>query len=366
MITARLHAPRNQILSRPAVSFTPAPNEIFSAAEADRLFPMLLPRFLCQRIDWKDPNDPLRMQLVPRREELRVRDYETTDPLSEASFSPVPRLVHRYPDRAILKVSDVCALHCRFCFRKGLLGSGSAAGGGIRDNELAAAARYLAACSGLRELLLTGGDPLMLSDRRLKRIMEKLRSLRPDLCFRIGTRVPVAFPGRLTERLADLLAGFRPLRVSLHVNHPAELSLETRAALTRLRERNIPVLSQTVLLRGINDRIPILERLFREFGFLEITPYYLFALDPAPGTAHFRVPLTEGLTLMEALAERLPALPVYAVDLPGGGGKVPVAALRIDDAGGPYVRLTDRTGKTHLFPDGNAAPADGRQKKAPA
>lgn len=266
-------------------------------------------------------NDPIRRQCIPTAAELEVRPYEAADPLNEAAYSPVSRLVRRYPDRALLLVNDTCAAYCRHCFRRGFTGR---AAGAVTDAELAALCGYLQHETGVKELLLSGGDPLLLDDERLSRVLEALRSARPDLVFRLATRVPVTLPSRITAELASMLAEYFPLWVVTQFNHPVEITAESSAAVTVLRKAGLPVLNQTVLLKGINDHSDTLARLFCGLVRLGVKPYYLFQGDLAAGTGHFRTTLEAGWRIMEELRGRLSgmAVPAYAVDLPGGGGKI--------------------------------------------
>lgn len=269
----------------------------------------------------ESPDDPIRRQCVPTAAELETRPYESADPLQEGSYTPVPRLVRRYPDRALLLVNDTCAAYCRHCFRRGFTGR---AAGAVTDAELTAVCGYLQRETDVKELLLSGGDPLLLDDSRLSRVLETLRSTRPDLVFRLATRAPVTLPSRITAELAAILAEYFPLWVVTQFNHPAEITPQSSAALTTLRKAGLPLLNQTVLLSGINDNAGVLAELFRGLVRLGVKPYYLFQGDLAAGTGHFRTSLEAGWRIMEELRGRHSgvAVPVYAVDLPGGGGKI--------------------------------------------
>jgi lysine 2,3-aminomutase len=240
------------------------------------------------------------------------------------------RLVHHYADRALLLVSDRCATYCRFCFRRHFTGHG---GGRISAAQLSEACAYLSRTPAVKEVLLSGGDPLMLSDKDLEQVMQSLKSVDPGYVIRICTRMPVVMPSRVTGDLARMLGSFGSVWVVVHANHPREITDEFRRGISLLLGAGVPALNQSVLLRGINDDAGILEELFRGLVRSGVKPYYLFQGDLASGTAHFRVPLERGLELMKELRSRLSgmALPTYAVDVPGGG-KVPVesALLRTD------------------------------------
>jgi lysine 2,3-aminomutase len=239
--------------------------------------------------------------------------------------------VHHYHDRVLLLASDRCATYCRHCFRRHFTGNG---GGRVSDRQLEEICAYLGRTPSVREVLLSGGDPLMLSDSDLGRIIERLKAVDPGYIIRICTRLPVVLPSRVSDSLVRTLEGFESIWVVIHANHPREVTEDFRAAMRRLLAAGVPVLSQAVLLRGVNDDADTLETLFRGLVRAGVKPYYLFQGDLAAGTAHFRVPIERGMELMAVLRGRLSglALPTYAVDLPGGAGKVPVESslLRIE------------------------------------
>ncbi|MFQ3621394.1 MAG: KamA family radical SAM protein [Spirochaetales bacterium] len=287
--------------------------------------PLAIPPYYLNQVG-KDSGDPIRLQCIPREEEGNVGSLETEDPLADQAYSPLPRLVHRYRDRVLLLVTDQCALHCRFCFRRHFVGQGK---GVIRQSELDRIVAYLKAHPEVREVILSGGDPLTLSDDRFFALVDTLRFARPGIVLRVSSRLPVVLPFRITLRFVYNLRLRQPFWFVLHVNHPRELTEEADLALKRLAHAGIPLLAQTVLLRGVNDSVSTLEELFRALVARRVKPYYLFQADLAAGTSHFRVPLKQGLALMEQLRSRLSgvALPVYALDLPGGGGKVQLKEL---------------------------------------
>jgi lysine 2,3-aminomutase len=270
----------------------------------------------------KNMDDPIRRQCVPLEAELRLRPEELSDPLGDRICMKVPRLVHRYRDRVLLLVTDECAVACRYCFRRHYTGGGA---GAIRGSELRGAASYLKAHPEVHELILSGGDPLTLDDGRLFAVIDILREARPGLILRLSTRIPSVLPSRVTRRLARGLALRQPLWGVIHINHPRELTEECGEALRRLASAGVPLVSQTVLLRGINDSETVLEELFRGLVARRVKPYYLFQADLAGGTGDFRVPLRRGQQIMKTLRSRLSvlALPEYALDLPDGG-KVPL------------------------------------------
>jgi len=299
--------------------------------------------------------EPLRKQFWPdpREEEGEKDPFGLADPLGEARYKITPRLVHQYRNRALLKTTGFCAGRCRCCFRRVWAARPEPF---IGAEELSPVLAYLRAHREVRELLLSGGDPLTAPDDRLEWLLRELRQAAPGLLLRVCTRLPVTLPRRVDASLAALLARFRPLRIMAHVNHPLELSPETRAAFSSLVDRGVPVHVQTVLLQGVNDEVPVLEKLFYACLDLGMTPYYLFQLDLAPGTAHFRVPLKRGMQLYAELKEKVSplALPVYALDLPGGGGKTALSPDLIAgeeaDERGRYFLLRGPDGSLWEYP----------------
>ena len=275
--------------------------------------------------------DPIAAQFMPRAGELVTLPYESTDPIGDNRYRVAERLVHHYHDRALLLANDRCATYCRLCFRRHFTGNG---GGRITEAELAEACAYLERTPQVREVLLSGGDPLMLSDQELEMVLTRLKAVRAELTIRICTRLPVVLPARVTPALCEMLERYNGLWAVIHTNHPREVTPEFRRAVRLLTRAGVPVLNQAVLLRGINDDLATLEELFRSLVQCGVKPYYLFQGDLAAGTAHFRVPIERGLELMKGLRSRLSgiAIPTYAVDLPGGGGKVPIesALLRVE------------------------------------
>jgi lysine 2,3-aminomutase len=289
------------------------------------------------------PDDPVGRQFIPHPDELIQAPHESADPIGDDAKSPVKGIVHRYPDRALLKPLLVCPVYCRFCFRREHVGPD---GGLLTDPELAAAYDWLAAHAGIREVILTGGDPLMLSPRRLRSIVVALSSIPHIETIRIHSRVPVATPERLTDALADALETDRAMWLVVHANHAREFTDAARTALRRVQARAIPVLGQSVLLRGVNDSEAALEALFRAMIAARVKPYYLHQLDAAPGTARFHVPIEEGRRVLRGLRGRVTGLawPAYVVDIPGGYGKVPVGPDYLDADGA----IRDPDGDRHI------------------
>ena len=288
------------------------------------------------------PDDPLGRQFVPDPAELHPAPHEHPDPIGDDALSPIKGIVHRYPDRALLKPLLACPVYCRFCFRREHVGPD---GGVLTEAELAAALAWLAARPEITEVILTGGDPLMLSPRRLGAILGALDRMAHIATLRVHTRIPVADPGRVTPALLAALQTRAPLWLVVHANHAREFAAPARAALDRLRRAGIPLLGQSVLLAGVNDTEAALEGLLRAMLAARVKPYYLHQLDPAPGTARFHVPIARGQALLRGLRGRVTGLawPTYVLDLPGGAGKVPVGPAYRD----PDGRVRDPAGHAH-------------------
>ncbi len=306
--------------------------ELIGALDPATRLPYGVTRYYASLARVEDPSsDPIAAQFIPRAAENAAEPYDTSDPIGDRMYMVAPRLVHHYRDRALVLVNDRCAVYCRHCFRRHFTGSGE---GRITDADLTAIRAYLENHSEVQELLLSGGDPLMLADREFFRVFDALREVR-DFLMRVCTRLPVVLPSRITEDFARELGRRMPAWVVIHVNHPREITSEFSLAISRLRREGIAVANQAVLLRGVNDDVETLEALFRALVRNGIKPYYLFQGDLAAGTGHFRTSIDRGIELMRELRTRLSglAVPTYAVDLPDGGGKVPVesALIRTED-----------------------------------
>ncbi|MDP9096158.1 MAG: lysine-2,3-aminomutase-like protein [Pseudomonadota bacterium] len=267
--------------------------------------------------------DPIGLQFVPDPAELDHQPHELADPIGDAAHSPVPGLVHRYPDRVLLKPVLVCPVYCRFCFRREHVGPG---GGAMSPADLDAAIAYIAARPAIREVILTGGAPLMVAPRRLAELLDRLQAIPHVELLRLHSRVPVVDPARVTPALLAALDRETPVWLAVHANHAREFSPAASAALRALHAAGVSLLGQSVLLRGVNDSAAALEDLFRAMLRSRIKPYYLHQLDPAPGTARFHVPIAEGRRLLEDLRGRVTGLawPTYVLDIEGGHGKVPI------------------------------------------
>jgi lysine 2,3-aminomutase len=285
-------------------------------------FPISVTPYYASLADPRDPSCPIRRQIVPCAEEAVEGRGDLRDPLGEEAHEVAPELIQRYPDRALLLATDRCAVYCRFCTRSRLVGNG----GGPRSlDRLAPALAYLRAHPEVRDLIVSGGDPLAMATPRLTALLGALRAIPSIETIRLATRVPVVLPSRVTSELLEALRPYHPVWVMTHFNHPKELSEAARAACRRLADAGFPVMNQCVLLRGVNDDAATLQQLFRGLVRERVRPYYLLQMDPVRGTSHLRTPLSRGVEIMEQLQGRLSgiALPKLIVDTPGGFGKVP-------------------------------------------
>ena len=317
------------------------PSELVTAglAPADKLadlarvaerYAVAITPALADLIDRDDPNDPIARQFVPSGAELVTMPDERADPIGDDAHSPVEGIVHRYPDRVLLKLVNVCAVYCRFCFRREMVGPGKKM---LSPDQLDAALDYIARTPQIWEVILTGGDPLVLSARRLGEVIRRIAAIEHVRIIRFHTRVPVAAPETITPALVRAMkAPGKTTYVALHANHPRELTPQVREAAARIVDAGIPMVSQSVLLKGVNDSAETLSELMRAFVECRIKPYYLHHGDLAPGTSHFRTSIEEGQSLMRALRGRVSGLaqPTYVLDIPGGHGKVPVGPGYID------------------------------------
>jgi lysine 2,3-aminomutase len=321
--------------------------------------PFVITSHLRSLIDSGDPEDPVGRQFIPNVLERSVCRGESPDPLGERRAEAVPGLLHRYPDRVLVLVTDRCAAYCRFCFRR------ESAGRGLRslgERQLRGTAAYVAAHPEVREVILSGGDPLMLSTERLLEVLAAFRGLETvgpaparRLAFRLHTRVPVALPGRITPRLVERLGSLPLLRLVVQVNHPRELAPECVAALRRFQEAGVATLSQGVLLRGVNDDPRVLAELWKRLAAGRIRPHHLFQMDLARGTGHFRVDLQRALAIYRDAVRMVAAkdaVPDFALDLPGGGGKVLLPDCNIYRHNSGYYRVESPDGRSALYPIG--------------
>jgi lysine 2,3-aminomutase len=293
-------------------------------------------------------DDPIGRQFLPDAAELRTASDERSDPIGDDRFSPLKGIVHRYPDRVLLKPLLVCPVYCRFCFRREAVGKG----GALSARELAAALAYIRRDPAIWEVIVTGGDPFLLSPRRLKAIVRALDAVPHVQVIRFHTRVPIVEPRRVGAGLIAALAAEKAVYVAIHANHPRELTTLAKAACARLSKAGIPLLGQSVLLKGVNDDAATLEALFRGLVAMRVKPYYLHHADLARGTAHFRTALGEGRRLVRALRGRVSGLcqPTYVLDLPGGHGKVPVGPCYAQAVDADSWTIEDPAGQAHRYP----------------
>jgi lysine 2,3-aminomutase len=315
---------------------------------------------MAELIDPADASDPIALQFLPTSTELNTERSERADPIGDDDHSPVEGIVHRYPDRVLLKLVHVCPVYCRFCFRREMVGPGRRPT--LSPAEIAAALDYVRAHPEIWEVILTGGDPLILSPRRLRAVMHALAGIEHVKVVRVHSRVPVVDPARISAPLVGALkASGKAVFVVLHANHPRELTARARAACARLIDGGIPMLSQSVLLRGVNDDAGTLGALMRALVECRIKPYYLHHGDLAPGTAHLRTGIEQGQGLMRQLHGRLSGLcqPTYVLDIPGGHGKSPVGPnylRRVENSAGALrFEIEDFTGGHHCYPPGDGS-----------
>lgn len=301
-------------------------------------------------IDADDPNDPMARQFVPRPAELETTQEERADPIGDLSHSPVEGIVHRYPDRVLLKAVHVCPVYCRFCFRREMVGPQGL--GTLTPAQVDAAVDYIASHDEIWEVILTGGDPLVLSPRRLAEMMARLAGIAHVRIVRFHTRVPVVEPERVDAAMIEALkASGKTTYLAVHANHPREFTPAARAAMARMADAGIALVSQSVLLAGVNDDVETLAALMQGFVENRVQPYYLHHPDLAPGTSHFRVSIAKGQALVSALRGRISGLcqPVYVLDIPGGHGKADIGAATIVGDEGHYS-VRDWQGQTHRYP----------------
>ena len=320
-------------------------------AEVSARYAVAITPAMAALIDPSDPHDPIARQFVPDTRELDRHPAEDGDPIGDNLKSPLAGIVHRYPDRVLLKLVSVCPVYCRFCFRREMVGPGKSAA--LSEADVAAAVDYIRTHPEIWEVILTGGDPLILSARRIAEVTQALDGIAHVKIVRWHSRVPSVTPERVTPALVDALhSTSKTVYVALHANHPRELTDAVRDACKRIIDAGIAMVSQSVLLRGVNDDVSTLEALMRRFVEMRVKPYYLHHGDLAPGTAHFRTSIDEGQALMRALRARLSglAMPTYVLDIPGAHGKVPVGPQYIETQGVETI-VRDGAGAAHRYPD---------------
>ncbi len=323
-------------------------------------------------IDRNDPNCPLRKQVIPRAGELLVSEGEMLDSLDEDGHSPVPGLVHRYPDRVLFLVTDRCAAYCRYCTRSRLV---SNAQDYNFHPEYEQGLRYIEAHPEIRDVLLSGGDPLLLSDKKLEHLISRLRAIKHVEFIRIGSRIPVFLPQRITPELCEIFKKYGPIWMSIHVNHPKECTAELKAACERLSFAGVPLGNQSVLLAGVNDDLDVMKALVHRLLRMRVRPYYLYQMDLITGGAHFKVDVRKGLEIIRGLRGHTTgyAVPQYVIDAPGGGGKVPMNPDYVEKITDDEVIFRNYEGTRFSYPlkqsplvaaDGQALPVSGVESMA--
>ena len=320
--------------------------------------PVGITPYYASLLDRHDDLQPLRRTVVPVLGEYELSRGENEDPLGEDGHSPVPGLVHRYPDRVLLLVTNFCSVYCRYCTRARMVGS--AGERSVKKSDIEAALEYIEQTPVVRDVLISGGDPLSLDDERLEYILRRLRRIRHVEFIRIGSKQPVVQPMRVTPSLTRILKRYHPLWMSLHFTHEAEITPEVTEACGRLADAGIPLGSQTVLLKGVNDELETLKKLMHGLLRIRVKPYYLYQCDPISGSGHFRTSVAKGVELIRGLRGHTTgyAVPTFVVDAPNGGGKIPVAPEYVLGYDGGDLLLRSYDGGTYRYPDATASLAD--------
>jgi lysine 2,3-aminomutase len=299
------------------------PDEEAGIRLATQRFQMQITPYFARLMEPDDPHCPLRRQVIPVATEAVASRFDFVDPCGEEADSPVPGLVHRYPDRVLLLPTVHCAAYCRFCTRSRIVGHAEEM---LPFSHLEPAFAYIQEHAHIRDVLISGGDPLTIGDHKLALLLDRLRAIPHVEIVRLGTRVPVFLPQRITDELAAMLTQYHPLWMSIHINHPKEITPDMAAACIKLANAGIPLGGQTVLLKGVNDDPQVMKQLMHDLLKIRVRPYYLYQCDPVVGTSHLRTPLTTGLRIMEHLRGHTTgyAVPTFVIDAPGGGGKIPI------------------------------------------
>lgn len=328
---------------------TLTPEEKAGCYFADQKLSLAITPYFFNLIDLQDPNCPIRKQVIPRAGEMQISAEEQLDSLGEDEHSPVPGLVHRYPDRVLFLVTDRCAAYCRYCTRSRLV---SNAQDYNFHPDYEQALRYIESHSEIRDVLLSGGDPLLLSDKKLEHLLSRLRAIKHVEFIRIGSRIPVFLPQRITPELCDIFKKYGPIWMSIHVNHPKEATAELRDACERLSFAGVPLGNQSVLLKGINDDVDVMRALVHRLLRMRVRPYYLYQMDLITGGAHFKVDVRKGLEIISGLRGHTTgyAVPQYVIDAPGGGGKVPVNPEYVEKITDDEVIFRNYEGKRFSYP----------------
>jgi lysine 2,3-aminomutase len=314
---------------------------------AGKNLPFAVTPYYLNLIDPTNPDDPLRKTVIPRLAELSTDPSEMVDPCGEDNNTPVPGLVHRYPDRVLFLVNETCSVYCRYCTRSRLVGSGQ------HEVDFSGVYNYLQQHTEIRDVLISGGDPLVMADHKLERIISTLRAIPHIEIIRIGTKIPVVMPQRITPDLVAMLKRYHPLYMSIHFLHPSEITSEVSEACNRLADAGIPTFSQTVLLKGVNDDPDLMRALMRQLLTLRVRPYYIYQCDPVQGTKHFKTSIDTGLRIMEHLRGHTSgyAVPTYVVDAPDGGGKIPVSPDYVVSREPGKTVLRNYKNQIYTYPD---------------
>jgi lysine 2,3-aminomutase len=329
---------------------TLTPEEFAGAKLANTKLALAITPYFFNLIDPADENCPIRLQVIPKIAETQTAPWEMSDPCGEDSHSPVPGLVHRYPDRVLFLVTDRCAAYCRYCTRSRLVSNAS---GYDFHPQFDKQIEYITQHPEIRDVLLSGGDPLLLSDEKLENLLSRLRAIPHVEFLRIGTRIPIFLPQRITPELCAMLKKFHPLFISVHSNHPRELTTEVRDALGRLADAGIPLGNQSVLLKRVNDDADLMKAHVQKLLMCRVKPYYIYQCDLISGSAHLRTSVAKGLEIMEKLRGHTTgyAVPTYVIDAPGGGGKVPVAPEYVLCRNAGRVLIRNYEGKVFEYPE---------------
>jgi len=316
---------------------------------ADKKLSLAITPYFFNLIDRNDPNCPIRKQVIPRSGEMQLSSDEMLDSLGEDAHSPVPGLVHRYPDRVLFLVTDRCASYCRYCTRSRLV---SNAQDYNFHPEYEQALRYIEAHPEVRDVLLSGGDPLLLSDKKLEHLLSRLRAIKHVEFIRIGSRIPVFLPQRITPELCEILKKHGPIWMSVHLNHPKEATKELKDACERLSFAGVPLGNQSVLLKGVNDDPEVMKALVHRLLRMRVRPYYLYQMDLITGGAHFKVDVRKGIEIIKALRGHTTgyAVPQYVIDAPGGGGKVPINPEYVEKITDDEVIFRNYEGHRFVYP----------------
>lgn len=346
---------KNRITTREQLEqfMTLTPDEKAGVAFAGKKLALSITPYFFNLIDRDDPNCPIRLQMIPREGETKVSSGEMLDSLGEDEHSPVPGIVHRYPDRVLFLVTDRCAAYCRYCTRSRLV---SNAQDYNFHPEYEQGLRYIESHPEVRDVLLSGGDPLLLSDRKLEHLLARLREIPHVEFIRIGSRIPVFLPQRITPKLTEIFKKYGPIWMSIHVNHPREATAELKAACDRLAFAGVPLGNQSVLLAGVNDDAEVMKSLVHRLLCMRVRPYYLYQMDLITGGSHFKVDVRKGMEIIKSLRGHTTgyAVPQYVIDAPGGGGKVPINPDYIESITDEEVVFRNFEGNTHRYPLGGA------------